>query len=479
MLDDNNPLMFVALSDVIVVTFNYRIDIFGFLHLKDNENEQIDGNAGLLDQFLVLKWINQNCDSFSGDPNKVTIMGHGAGALSVGYHLMFSLSWPYFRNAIILSGSPVSVTRTLLSSSQATNRTKFFLKEIMPSCPQKKLIECARNLDSKNLTLFSKIFFDKKIVGTNLFSSSYLKSAFLPTVDNIFFSETPIRAFRTENFKSCNILTGFTSNENSVKIPLTYGEISTESNGKKNQIINFKSLVDFLQSYYSFFPTWPIRIDETFLNSILNEYTKLTSYNYQQKSSRHLLRKNYFRTLSKILSDESYICPTFKLIEYLSQKNTSNIYLYAFNYRSTSARLPEHYGVYHGKELEMIFGHPLISQKLKFLGANSFKRVNFTDQDKQFSRNIIKRWSNFIYDNDPNSNLADEKDFWPKFYLPSVMPEINADNQPLTNTNDSLNYMAFRSNGNKVNRATNLDSCYLWNNLIPANLEVLGKRILN
>jgi carboxylesterase type B len=200
MLEDYNPFMFVALTDVIVVIFNYRVDIFGFLHLKDNENEQIDGNQGILDQFLALKWINQNIESFGGDNTKVTLMGHAAGSLSVGYHLTFSLSWPFFRNAILLSGSPVSATRTILSSSQASNRTKFFLKDI--GCPQKKLIECARNIESKNLTLFSKIFHDKKIVGANTFSRSHLRSAFLPTFDNIFFSDTPIRAFRTENFKS-------------------------------------------------------------------------------------------------------------------------------------------------------------------------------------------------------------------------------------------------------------------------------------
>jgi hypothetical protein len=86
---------------------------------------------------------------------------------------------------------------------------------------------------------------------------------------------------------------------------------------------------------------------------------------------------------------------------------------------------------------------------------------------------LVKRWSNFIHDNDPNSDLTKEQFQWPKFSFPNVMPEINELNH---NFNDSLNYMAFRS-VNKINKATNLDSCYLWNNLIPANLEVLGKKI--
>jgi carboxylesterase type B len=118
-----------------------------------------------------------------------------------------------------------------------------------------------------------------------------------------------------------------------------------------------------------------------------------TSYNSLHKSSRYLLRKNYFKTLSKILSDESYICPTFKLIEYLTQKTSSNVYLYAFNYRSSSTRLPENYGVVHGKEREMIFGHPLLhpEQKFNFIGEKPFR--NYSEQDRQLSRDIIKRYA--------------------------------------------------------------------------------------
>jgi carboxylesterase type B len=61
---------------------------------------------GFLDQNLALKWIYKNAYRFGGDKTKITISGHSAGAWSVGYHLFYKKSWPYFRNAILESGGP-------------------------------------------------------------------------------------------------------------------------------------------------------------------------------------------------------------------------------------------------------------------------------------------------------------------------------------------------------------------------------------
>ncbi|KAH6929822.1 hypothetical protein HPB50_005973 [Hyalomma asiaticum] len=63
----NDPANFVALTDVVFVTFNYRVSIFGFLSL---ENSAIPGNMGLWDQNLVLKWVQRNIRNFGGDPSK-------------------------------------------------------------------------------------------------------------------------------------------------------------------------------------------------------------------------------------------------------------------------------------------------------------------------------------------------------------------------------------------------------------------------
>lgn len=102
------PSTLVAAGDIIVASINYRLGIFGFLHLSDSD---ATGNIGLLDQQLAMKWIYDNADKFGGDKNKITIFGESAGANSVGFHLFMESSWPYFRNAIMQSGGPGGVSK--------------------------------------------------------------------------------------------------------------------------------------------------------------------------------------------------------------------------------------------------------------------------------------------------------------------------------------------------------------------------------
>lgn len=92
-------------EDIVLVTFNYRLGFLGFAsRLGDGDAASSLANAGLKDQALVLRWINQNIHLFGGDPDNVTIMGSSAGAMSVGLHLVSPMSAGLFHRAIIMSG---------------------------------------------------------------------------------------------------------------------------------------------------------------------------------------------------------------------------------------------------------------------------------------------------------------------------------------------------------------------------------------
>ena len=59
--------------------------VTGFLSL---ENSEAPGNLGLWDQNMALRWVQKNIAAFGGDPQKVTLMGHGCGAASVSMHMV-------------------------------------------------------------------------------------------------------------------------------------------------------------------------------------------------------------------------------------------------------------------------------------------------------------------------------------------------------------------------------------------------------
>lgn len=76
----------LARRGAVVVTFNYRLGIFGYLAhpgLSAESPDNVSGNYGLLDQIAALEWVKRNIAAVGGDPDNVTIAGESAGALSV------------------------------------------------------------------------------------------------------------------------------------------------------------------------------------------------------------------------------------------------------------------------------------------------------------------------------------------------------------------------------------------------------------
>lgn len=97
----------LARKGVVVVTINYRLNVFGFLAhpaLSAESPHQSSGNFGLLDQIAALQWVKRNIAAFGGDPGKVTIFGESSGAWSVNLLMATPLSQGLFHRAIGESG---------------------------------------------------------------------------------------------------------------------------------------------------------------------------------------------------------------------------------------------------------------------------------------------------------------------------------------------------------------------------------------
>lgn len=97
----------LASRGVVVVTLNYRLGPFGFLHLEALGGEQWSGaaNLGLSDQAAALRWVRDHVEAFGGDPTRVTLFGESAGAMSISHHLALPSSAGLFARAIAQSGA--------------------------------------------------------------------------------------------------------------------------------------------------------------------------------------------------------------------------------------------------------------------------------------------------------------------------------------------------------------------------------------
>lgn len=100
-----------AERNVVLVTINYRLGIFGFLAHPELSAESIhnsSGNYGILDQIAALKWIKNNITEFGGDPDNILIFGQSAGAMSVQKLVASPLAKSMVAKAVIMSGGGIS-----------------------------------------------------------------------------------------------------------------------------------------------------------------------------------------------------------------------------------------------------------------------------------------------------------------------------------------------------------------------------------
>ncbi|MFE4710998.1 carboxylesterase/lipase family protein [Paenibacillus sp. NPDC056722] len=93
-----------ARGGVVVVTINYRLGPFGFLHLSPL-GDGLASNQGLLDQIAALEWVRGNIAAFGGDPNRVTVFGESAGSMSIAALLAMPAAKGLFAGAIMQSGA--------------------------------------------------------------------------------------------------------------------------------------------------------------------------------------------------------------------------------------------------------------------------------------------------------------------------------------------------------------------------------------
>lgn len=129
----------LAESGAVIVTINYRLGILGWLRAKNLSS----GNMGFLDQRTALEWVHKYISYFGGDPTRVVLAGHSAGAKSVLCHSVSSESNKYFSGVIIHSGA--------LSQSETTLKEAEYMGEMAENLATERCLATILSCTTKQL----------------------------------------------------------------------------------------------------------------------------------------------------------------------------------------------------------------------------------------------------------------------------------------------------------------------------------------
>ncbi len=192
----------IARRGIVVVTVNYRLNVFGFMAHPELTKDQPDAptNFGSLDQQAGLRWVNRNISAFGGNPDEVTIGGQSAGGGSVMSQLACKENKGLFKRAIVMSGmikSPympggIGTPNTL---ERAENAGSEFIKTLGVNS-----ISEARNIDAK--TVLQKY---------NEYVSTHPR--FFTVQDNVFSTGEPFKQILAGNCVDAVIMAGNTEDE--------------------------------------------------------------------------------------------------------------------------------------------------------------------------------------------------------------------------------------------------------------------------
>nr|WCB90355.1 carboxylesterase 23 [Grapholita molesta] len=193
-------------SDVVVVTMNYRLSIFGFLCLGVPE---APGNAGLKDVVQGLRWIKENIAGFGGDPNNVLLFGHGSGAAMVDLITLSPLAANLTHKAITHSGSALAPWAI---AYEPVKNAQIFAEQL--SYTGETPAGLASKLVNTDISLFSSA----------LQSITFLNNSvlFAPCIENkalndSFLTEAPIDIIKSGNYSHIPYIAGYTDREGTIR----------------------------------------------------------------------------------------------------------------------------------------------------------------------------------------------------------------------------------------------------------------------
>jgi len=365
---------FLVAEDVVVVTLNYRLGPFGFLSL---ENEKVPGNAGLKDQVMALRWVQQNIKQFGGDPGNVTIFGESAGGASVHYHMLSPMSQGLFHRAICQSGTALhwwaftnkrQDTAFRLGKALGCNTNNpDELLEFLQKAPAEDIVEAITKVPTQAEKRQMVMFF------------------FLPTVDmvpgnnDVFLLAHPYDMIIARKFHHVPHITGVNSVEGLIAL---HGLTDTA----------IKRIDSDLQGLIPI--DVPITLDTERSHSVAK---KLREFYFNNQPFSEDAKAKY----ANVISESWFSYKTYKSMKLMSTLSTAPVYAYKLSFDGNLGLfkrltgLHDFEGVCHGDDIGYLFHNAIVDLDL-----------DATSPEYKTRSRIVKMWTNFAKTGNPTPEIT-------------------------------------------------------------------------
>jgi para-nitrobenzyl esterase len=331
----------MAQRGMVVVTVNYRLNVFGFFahpELTKESPNHASGNYGLLDQNAALQWVQKNIKAFGGNPKRVTIDGESAGSISVSALMASPLSKGLFARAIGESGSLLGALPPVPLTEAEQTGLKF-----------------AAHAGAKSLAEL------RAMSAHDLLAVAFQTNSprFNMTIDGYFLTKDPVETFSAGEQARVPLLAGWNSEEGNPR-----GVLGTNA-----------------------------ATPENLANAIRNLYTNnadavLKVYSAQNDSEALQIAMD--------LSGDRFIAlSTWKWSDLQRKTSGKPVYRYYYSHPRpvTVDGHPQELGAVHASEIDYVMGN---------LARN--KVFAWTDDDYRVSNTLETYFANFVKKGNPNGD---------------------------------------------------------------------------
>ncbi|KAF7266119.1 hypothetical protein GWI33_020491 [Rhynchophorus ferrugineus] len=355
---------FLLEKDVVFVSLNYRLGIFGFLSTEDME---CPGNWGLKDQVLALRWVKENIKAFGGNPDQVTIFGQSAGSVSVSYLVQSKQTKGLFHRAIMQSGSSLCIWSLTTTARQIAFAIGSRLGIVTAN--SKELLAKLREVDHNTLKLAENQVVYLAIAIDNVLNGLPMGPVKEPDHEGAVFSSRSHEDLKNGAFQRVPVIIGLNSNEAKSFLGLIIGLIKP------------------------FFGRFDLDIARLTPHDLTGNLTKRTLAGAEIKEhyfGDQPIPINPSSNLIKFASIDQFNRPIRETVNLLSRY--TDVYYYQFSHRGSLGEFESDFpGVGHYEEIFYIFAN----------------KADANTEDLYVRRAIVEFWTNFAKYGNPTPKPTD------------------------------------------------------------------------